>query len=226
MVEVFDPHGGDIRGHRELRKFVRSSQGMLAKRHVTIETESEMSIAGRAVVEYLADLDQDGATDLMAGGRRRRIPRRSVGRVPHVLQPVAGGGRPADPPPILRADHVHPGDVVGRYQAALDAGDLDGIVSTFAADGYVHEPTGSVHRGIDELRSFFAACFSAGGGIGLELCQVTDDEVRCAVEYNCVRWGDHDLPPQAGLMVFERGADGLLAAARIYDDVEPPDDRP
>jgi hypothetical protein len=45
---------------------------------------------------------------------------------------------------------------------------------------------------------------------------------RCALEYNCVRWGSHDLPPQAGIGVYERGPDGLLAAVRIYDDVEPP----
>jgi hypothetical protein len=51
---------------------------------------------------------------------------------------------------------------------------------------------------------------------------VTDDGVRCALEYNCVRWGSHDLPPQAGLGVYERGPDGLLAAARVYDDIEPP----
>jgi hypothetical protein len=30
------------------------------------------------------------------------------------------------------------------------------------------------------------------------------------------------LPPVAGLGVYERGPDGLLAAARVYDDVEPP----
>jgi hypothetical protein len=51
---------------------------------------------------------------------------------------------------------------------------------------------------------------------------VTDDGVRCAVEYNVVRWGSHDLPPQAGIAVYERSPDGLLAAARVYDDVEPP----
>jgi hypothetical protein len=51
---------------------------------------------------------------------------------------------------------------------------------------------------------------------------VTDDGVRCAVESNVVRWGSHDLPPQAGIAVYERGPDGLLAAARVYDDVEPP----
>jgi hypothetical protein len=51
---------------------------------------------------------------------------------------------------------------------------------------------------------------------------VTDDGVRCALEYNRVRWGSHDLRPQAGICVYERGPDGLLAAARVYDDVEPP----
>ena len=78
------------------------------------------------------------------------------------------------------------------------------------------------HRGTAELRSFFTRCFSAGGGIGLQHCAVTDDGVRCALEYNCVRWGDHDLPPQAGLGVYERSPDGLLAAARVYDDIDPP----
>jgi hypothetical protein len=95
-------------------------------------------------------------------------------------------------------------------------------VSTFAPDGYYREPIGPhyAHRGTLELRSFFTMSFSAGGGIGLQHCTVTDDGVRCALEYNCVRWGSHDLPPQAGIGVYERGPDGLLAAARVYDDVE------
>jgi hypothetical protein len=42
------------------------------------------------------------------------------------------------------------------------------------------------------------------------------------VEYNCVRWGIHDLPPQAWLGVYERGPDGLLSGARVYDDVKAP----
>src|SRR5215472_11251127 len=82
------------------------------------------------------------------------------------------------------------------------------------------------HRGTAELRSFFRRCFSTGGGIGLQHCAVTDDGVRCALDYNCVRWGRHDLPPQAGIAVYERGPDGLLAAARAYDDVEAPVEEP
>jgi len=100
--------------------------------------------------------------------------------------------------------------------------------ANFAAGGDFRGPFGAryAHRGADELRSCFARCFSAGGGIGLQHCAVTDDGVRCALEYNCVRWGSHDLPPQAGLGVYERGPGGLLAAARVYDDVEPPAGHP
>jgi hypothetical protein len=55
---------------------------------------------------------------------------------------------------------------------------------------------------------------------------VTDDGVRCAVEYNLVRWGSHDLPPQAGLAMYERGPGGLLAAVRVYDDIASPIEEP
>lgn len=50
-------------------------------------------------------------------------------------------------------------------------------------------------------------------------------DTRCALEYNCVRWGRRDLPPQASIGVFERSPDGLLAAVRVYDDVEAPAQR-
>ena len=101
-------------------------------------------------------------------------------------------------------------------------------MGTFAPDGYLREPIGPTTPtgAAAELRSFFGACFSVGGGIGLQLCAVTDDGVRCALEYNYVRWGDHDLAPQAGIAIYERGTNGLLAAARLYDDLEPPIDLP
>ncbi len=99
-------------------------------------------------------------------------------------------------------------------------------VHSFAADGYLRGAVDArdIHRGTAALRSYYAMCFSAGGGIELQGCRITDDGVRCALEYNCLRWGRHPLPPQAGLLVFERNPDGLLGAVRIYDDVDPPHD--
>ena len=226
-VVVYDPRAGEVRGHRELHRFVGRNRSWLAGLHARTETVASTVAGGRAVVELLAHLDHNG--------RELAWPVAVVAESPDdssVVFRTYCSQWPVDErhhlrPPILKPGPSHPGDVVGRYQAALDAGDAEAIVSTFAPDGYFWEPSGPehAHRGTDELRSFFTKCFSAGGGVGLQPCAVTDDGVRCAVEYNCVRWGRHELPPQAGISVYERGQDGLLAAARVYDDVEPPYER-
>jgi ketosteroid isomerase-like protein len=223
-VVVHDPRAGEIRGHRQLRQFVTRNQAWLAERHARIETVAATYVGGRAVVELLAHLDGDGQELAWPVAVVAESPDDSsvVFRIYCSQWPV--DGRRHVRSPILEPADTHPGDVVGRHQAALDAGDAEAILRTFAPDGYFREPIGPhlVHRGASELRAFFTTCFSAGGGVRLERCTLTDDGVRCAVEFNCVRWGSHDLPPQAGIGVYERGPDGLLAAVRIYDDVEPP----
>jgi hypothetical protein len=179
-------------------------------------------VPGRAVVELLASLTEDGqerpwpvAVVAESAGDDSMVFRSYFSRLP-----VEGKRYPR--PAILGAGTVHPGDVVGRHQAALAAGDTEAVVATFAPDGYLREPTGlePTHRGPAELRAYFSRCFGARGGITMECCAVTDDGVRCALEFNCLRWGGHELPPQAGLAVYERGPDGLLAAVRLYDDVD------
>ena len=223
-VVIYDPRAGEVRGHRHVRQFVSRNLSWLAGLHARTETVASTVAGGRAVVELLAHLDHDG--------RELAWPVAVVAESPDdrsVVFRTYCSQWPVDEqrhvrPPILKSGDVHPGDVVGRYQAALAAGDTEAIVSTFAQDGYFRGPFGphDAHRGAAALRSFFSWCFSAGGGIGLEHCAVTDDGVRCALEYNCVRWGSRDLPPQAGICVYERAPDGLLTAARVYDDVEPP----
>jgi ketosteroid isomerase-like protein len=224
QVVIYDPKAGEVRGHRELRRFVSHNKSWLAQRHARIETVAATCVGDRAVVELLAHLEY--------GGREVAWPLAVVAESPDHRSVVFRtycsqwpvDGRRHLRPSILGPGTGRPGDVVGRYQAALEAGDAEAIVATFAPDGYFREPIGPhyAHRGPAELRSFFTTRFSAGGGIALQDCVVTDDGVRCAVEYNCVRWGRHDLPPQAGIGIYERGPDGLLAAARIYDDIEPP----
>jgi hypothetical protein len=115
-------------------------------------------------------------------------------------------------------------DVVGAYQRALAAGDVEEIAAAFEPDGYAREPAGGqhLHRGHDGLRSFYEQLFSNNGGIRLEHCAAIDDGQSCALEYNVVRWGQSELAPQAGVAVYVRGPNGKLAAARIYDDVDPP----
>jgi ketosteroid isomerase-like protein len=227
-VVIYDPRAGEIRGHKQLRRFVSQNQSWLAEHHARIETVASTVVGGRAVVELLAHLAGDGPELAWPVAVVAESPddRSVVFRTYCSQWPV--DGRRHLRSPVLKPGSAVPRDVVGRYQAALAAGDAEAIVGTFASDGYFREPIGPhfAHRGAGELRSFFTRCFSAGGGIGLQHCAVTDDGVRCALEYNCVRWGSHDLPPQAGIGVYERGPDGLLAAARVYDDIEAPVGQP
>ena len=228
QVVVYDPRAGEIRGHAQLRQFVRQNQAWMTEHHARTQVVASTHGDGRAVVELLAQVEHDGRDVAWPIAVVAESPDdRSVVFRTYCSQWPVDGQRHLRPA-ILPPGPEHPGDVVGRYQAALAAGDTEAIVSTFTPDGCYREPIGphAAHRGAGELRSFFAARFRAGGGIGLQDCAVTDDGVRCALEYTCVRWGRHDLPPQAGIGVYERGPDGLLAAARVYDDIEAPAEHP
>ena len=57
---VYDPRAGQIRGHKQLRRFVSQNQSWLAGRHARIETVASTCAGGRAVVELLAHLSGDG----------------------------------------------------------------------------------------------------------------------------------------------------------------------
>lgn len=224
-VVVNDPRAGEIRGHHQLREFVRHNQAWLAERHARIETVAATSAGGRAVVELLAHMADDRSREVawpVAVVAESPDDRSVVFGTYCSQQPV--DGRRHLRPPVLPPGADRPGDVVGRYRAALSDGDTEAVVRAFEPDGYLREPVGPpyTHRGAGALRSYFSRCFGEGGGLDVQECAVTDDGVRCAVEYNCLRWGSHDLPPQAGIGVYERGPDGLLAAARIYDDIQPP----
>lgn len=222
-VVVHDPLVGEVQGHSELHRFVTHNRTWLADHGATTETVAATRVGRRAVVELLATVKEDGRTVTWpiavvadSADDHSVIFRTYCSTLPH-------GGQRHLRPPILEPDRHYPGDVVGRYWSALQAGRTDEIVETFLPDGCFRGPIGpdSLHCGKDALRAFYLGCFSTGG-ITLEPCALTDDGQRCALEYNCVRWGSSDLPPQAGLAVFERGANELLAAVRVYDDVVQP----
>ena len=92
-VVIFDPRAGEVRGHRELRRFVSRNQSWLGQHHARTETVATTCAGGRAVVELLAHLDGDG--------QELAWPV-AVGGVPHLLQPVAS--RRAPP---YQAAHPH-----------------------------------------------------------------------------------------------------------------------
>ena len=222
-----DPRVGRVEGARELYAFVIGTAEWLRERDAVVENVALTCTLTRTVEEVVLNLpaDDSGRVELPVAIVTDRNPDRTVKviRVYHSTWPLTGEHRVR--PPLLPADpNLHAEGTPGVYQKALAEGDLAGIVATFEPEGYAREPSGAayLHRGTEALYELYGHLFANSGGILLEHCTLTDDGVRCAIEYNCVRWGDTEIPPQAGVAVYERSGSGLLAAARIYDDVEPP----
>jgi hypothetical protein len=224
--EVHHPVRGRIRGKRAFEAYYSEMNRWLGQRDVSVEDVELVITKPRGFEEVVLHLEgETGRVDLPVA---IVADHRSEGlidelRIYFSSWPLTG--RHANRPPLLQPDpKLRESDVVGEYQRALGAGDVDAIVAAFEPDGYAREPAGGehVHRGQDGLRAFYDELFSNGGGIPLEHCSLMDNGARAILEYNVVRWGRTELTPQAGVAVYERGENGKLAAARIYDDVDPP----
>jgi SnoaL-like domain len=224
--ELYDPVRGRIKGTRAFEAFVTEMNAWLARRNVSVEDVEHVVTERRGFEEVILHLDgETGRVDLPFAlvADRHSDGRIDELRIYYSSWPLTG--RHANRPPLLQADpELRESDVVAEYQRALTAGDVDAIVAAFEPDGYAREPAGGrhVHRGPDGLRAFYELLFSNDGGIPLEYCALIDDKRACALEYNVVRWGKMELPPEAGVAVYVRGPSGKLAAARIYDDTDPP----
>jgi len=224
--ELHHPIRGRVKGVAAFERFAIETNAWLAAHDATPEDVEFVLTPGRGIEELVLHLDgEDGRVDLPVAiasdhDDRGRIVEQ---RIYFSSWPLTGGH--AIRPPVLQADPgLHEPGIVGDYQRALAEGDAGAAVGAFEPDGYVREPAGGahIHRGTDELRALYELFFSDGGGIALEHCAVTDDGRACALEYNVVAWGQTAMSPQAGIAVYVRGDSGKLAAARIYDDADPP----
>jgi len=211
---------------RAFGAYVAQERAWLEQRNVSVQNIELVHTERHGFGEMVLHLDgENGRVDLPVAivSDRRSDGRMEEVRIYFSSWPLIG--RHANRPPLLQRDpELRQSDVVAEYQRALAAGDVDAIVATFEPDGHAREPAGGpyTHRGLDGLRDFYELLFSNNGGIPLEHCAVVDDGHASALEYNVVRWGKTELPPEAGVAVYVRGKSGKLAAARIYDDIDPP----
>jgi SnoaL-like domain len=224
--ELHHPVRGRVRGRRAFEQFVRDTNAWLRARNAVGGRVERIITPRRGIEETVMTLDGlDRRVDLLVGIVADRDADARIVELRVYYSTWALSGRHANRPPVLQPDpDLQAPDVIGEYQRALAAGDVEAIVAAFEPDAYMREPAGDAytHRGRDELVALYERFFSNGGGIPLEHCTVTDDGRSCVLEYNVVRWGRTELLPEAGLAVYVRGDSGKLAAARIYDDTDPP----
>ena len=224
--ELHHPVRGRIKGARPFAAFVAETTAWLKRSNASIEDLNHVITKPRGVEEVILHLSSEaGPVDLPVAIAADRQPDGRIDEIRIYYSTWPLSGRHANRPPVLQPDpELREPGVVSSYQRALAAGDVDAIVATFEPDGYAREPAGGryVHRGPEGLRKFYESLFSNEGGIPLEHCALTEHERACALEYNVVRWGKTELAPEAGIAVYVRGESGKLAAARIYDDCDPP----
>jgi hypothetical protein len=225
--EVHHPVRGRIRGVRAFRRFVAETKEWLSRPGASVEDLEHVARTGqRGCGEVILHVEGErGRVGLPVAIVADKAPGGQIEELRMYYSSWPLTGRHLNRPPLLQPDpELREADLLADYQRALAAGDVDAIVSAFEPDGYAREPAGGdhIHRGPGELRAFYGRLFANGGGIPLEHCAVIDDGYACVLEYNVVRWGRTDVPPEAGFAVYDRGQTGKLAAARIYDDVSPP----
>lgn len=226
-IVIDDPREGRVSGRRDAERWIAAEGAWLSRFAARAEPARTTGSGPEAVVEALLHVT--------VGGDARELPIAVAGEVDaqglltsarlyHSFSSLEEVHRPRGRVLPARADLVlRP--PVDAYQRALAAGDVDAVLACYEHDATLREPGGEplVHRGPRGLRKLYGALLW-DGGLVLEPGNVVDDGVACAVEYTLVRWGRKVVPPQGGLVVYERGASGLLRSTRIYDDVDPPRD--
>ncbi|MFC1408249.1 nuclear transport factor 2 family protein [Streptacidiphilus sp. N1-12] len=223
---VDEPEHGRTTDRAAVVELLSSSAAWLRKTNAEVELIDSFSVGDRGVVEAEIVIDHPER-----GGERTLLPVVALAeshggsatvRLYYSHWPLSGVNRLR--PAILPAGAALPDDSVAVYFRSLAAGDAAGLVTAFAPGGTFREPSGGLflHHGTEEIGPFFEGFFGYVGGIGLDICAVTDDGTHCAVEYICTNWGANRLVPQAGLGVYQRGPDGRLTAVRLYDDVVGP----
>jgi hypothetical protein len=223
---LHDPRRGRVIGVQAFEAYVRELGSWLSEHNMSFDPVDHVFMEPRGFEEVVLRLDSEGGrveVPVAIVADRRSDGRLVELRIYHSIWAVTG--RHLHRPPLLqRNPDLRAEGVVAEYQRALAAGDVDAVIATFEPNGYAREPAGRefVHRGRDYLRAFYERLFSNGGGIELEHCGLVHDGRACALEYNVVGWGKTELPPEAGVAVYVQGESGQMAAARIYDDADPP----
>lgn len=223
--DLDEPRAGRVHGREAFVRWVEWTRQWLVLTAAEIRPVYLLRTPIRTVEEVALDLTvQDERRELPVAIVSERDDRGLTAiRVYHSLWPLTGGHE-VRRPLLTRDPDIRVPDVVGDYQRALAAGDLDGILAAYQDDAVTREPAGGpyVFAGKEQIRHIYSLQFADGAGIPLEHCTITDDGTACALEYNAARWGHTHIEPQAGVAVYQRGPGGRLAFGRIYDDIDPP----
>ena len=221
-VVIYDPRAGEVRGHKELRRFVKRNQSRLAGLKTRSEPVASTTVGSRAVVELLAHLTVDGQPMSWPVAVVVESPTtaRSCSAPTAANCPRSGAGGSGRRFSLLVLSGLGMSSAAIKPHSKPATPTPSWTPSSPEATCASPWPPCRAPRDRRAPRVLRRACRRRGH----RPRTLREHRRRRALraEYNCVRWGNHPVTPQAGMAVYELGPDGLLAAARFYDDVEAP----
>ena len=233
---VDDPIFGRTTGMPALARYLEEVAAWLSKHRGAFDKVAFVTGSDRDVTEGTLSLTFEGRrvhVPLAVVAERR--PEREVEmRLYYSTKPIKGT-RAVRSPLLPKDDEVAVPVQVAAQLDALSRADIGAVLASFEEGARLRDAAGETHVKTDDggpLRAFYEKlCVAASGGDsgkagsrgkGIEVLKGAraDDGRICALEYTVVRVRGKNVPPQAGLAVYERGETGLLRAVRVYEDVE------
>jgi hypothetical protein len=234
---VDDPIFGRTTGMPALARYLEEVATWMGKHDGAFDKVAFVTGSDRDVTE--------GTLSLTFEGRRVRVPLAVVAerrperevemRLYYSTKPIKGT-RAVRSPLLPKDDEVAVPVQVAAQLDALSRADIGAVLASFEDGATLRDAAGETHMKSTEggpLRTFYEKLCAvpagndggktgSGRGAGIEVLKGAraDDGRICALEYTVVRVRGKNVPPQAGLAVYERGETGLLRAVRIYEDVD------
>jgi hypothetical protein len=232
---VDDPIFGRTTGMPALARYLDEVSAWMNKHRGAFDKVAFVTGSDRDVTE--------GTLSLTFEGRRVQVPLAVVAerrperevemRLYYSTKPIKGT-RAVRSPLLPQDDEVAVPVQVAAQLDALSRADIAAVLASFEEGATLRDAAGATHVKDGDggtLRVFYETlcALSAGNGgkgggrgTGIEVLKGAraDDGRICALEYTVVRVRGKNVPPQAGLAVYERGETGLLRAVRIYEDVD------
>lgn len=217
---VDDPIFGRASGLPALDRYVADMSTWLKKHAATYTKLCLTTGIDRDVTEGTLGLTFESKTVELpiAIVAERRRSREVELRLYYSTQPIKGTQAVRSPLVAENAELVLP-TPVSDHLDALKSGDVEKVLASFEVDGTMREARGLEHSKAIDLKAFYTKLLG-GSGVVILKGGAADDGRTCALEYTLVRMAGRDVPPQAGLAVYERGDSGLIRSVRVYDDLE------
>jgi hypothetical protein len=226
---VDDPIFGRSTGMPALARYLEEVAAWLGKHEGAFDQVAFVTGSDRDVTEGLLSLTFEGRRVKvpLAVVAQRRPEREVEVRLYYSTKPIKGT-RAVRSPLLPKDDEVAVPVQVAAQLDALSRADITAVLASFEDGATLRDAAGEKHVKTDgggPLRAFYERlCGSSAGdrGTGIELLKGAraDDGRICALEYTVVRVHGKNVPPQAGLAVYERGETGLLRGVRVYEDVD------